>query len=404
MDAEKAPTSRKYYKAMLNRLKGYITSDEIQVACIDRNFVNGFRDYLVVQGVKESSLRQMMKFFRSVLRPFFDNKDTFKEAFADIDTVTPSHTGLIDVNDIRRISSYNLTAIPLLAKARDVFMLSFYSGGENLQSMAEEIQRISENGIPHQRLLLANKDLPTFITSLTNSDYARMLDALGERIGLRHKLLPDSPSHAYEACAKIKRLSGIKEEEMQEAVANTVTDLTPHWFAVRCFDGLPDDASFYMKEKGIIRDIDFFESFTVPPQKLGKTAKGINLLSNMLFIRCSGDIALNIRTTLRKDFYVYGQASKPAPISAKEMLDFMLLCRVSDSVIAEYFPDYALPLPADYIGRKARIICGDLQGHLCKVIRKSKNNYSVSVSISLLGNNMRLTGDVPYEFLKFESD
>lgn len=403
----KAPSSQRLYMAMLSRLEEYAGGGCIPFDRFDRGFVDGFAERLSAAGLKPSSARMMLKAFRAVSRRAFgpDRGDGFRAAFAGIDTAAGTVTKVADLNDVRRLAQARLEDCPALERARDTFLLSFFCGGADPEALKTRCGELMRSGMPQQRRILRRKGMAEFIAGLSAGRYSRLLEALSAHAGLRHPLVPGSAEAAFRDAAA--RLRGIPAGGREEAaaVAGMVMDIAPRWFAVRCREATPDVAAGRIRAAGVIDADETLETF-VMPQTGGRDAKGHadGMMRSLLFFRCPADAAANVRDALGDGFYVYAQAGSrtPAPIPDREMLTFMLLCRAADGVVSALFPGCLAPEHGGMVGRRAVIVCGQLEGMECEVTKVAGDRFRVFVEMPVFGRGFRLSGCVPFAFLRFE--
>lgn len=430
VEAEKSPNSVRYYQAMLKRLRAYNGSDTIELPAVTSDYVAGFADYLLRQGVAPSTIGQMLKFFRATFKGIFGSEraSDFKDAFRQVSSANETATNLTDADDIRTLAQGELPEV-LFAKIRDVFMFCFYGGG-----LTPEMLRAIDCGhatLPQQKLIAENfsktygSTFSDTVSALSDDQYAKGLDAIGYTLGLRHPLTPQSAADGWVSAAMAiglpaeriaatvavptvycKHIAATEAPTPQQrlsalrAVADSIADLRHHWYVMRCLEDTPAATAARIAETAGAPD---FQTFIAPAAKGGKARRG-NLIEQLLFFRCHPSDAPKIRETAGQTAYVYTSAGSHAPavISDREMRTFMLLCDVAADTLDYHFPTDADSNPDIRIGDRARIAVGNLSGLACIVRKTTKDKYKVMVELETLAN-MTITAEIPVEFLRFEA-
>lgn len=430
VETEKSPNSARYYHAMLKRLRAYNGCDTIELSAVTSEYVAGFADYLLRQGVAPSTIGQMLKFFRATFKGLFGSEGAsdFKDAFKGVSSANETATNLTDVNDIRTLVQSELPEM-FFAKIRDVFMFCFYGGGLTLEML--KATDCTSPALPQQRLIVDNFEKTYGITfgdsvaALSETQYAKGLDAAAYAMRLRHPLTPVSAADGWAAAALTiglpaeriastvavptaycKHIMAAESTSPQQriaalrAVADSIADTRHHWYVMRCFDDTPADTAARIAQTA---DAPGFQTFIAPATKGGK-ARRSNLIEQLLFFRCHPADAPKIRETAGQAAYVYTSAGSrtPAIISDREMRTFMLLCDVAADTLEYHFPTDADGNPDIRIGDRARIAVGNLSGLSCIVRKTTKDKYKVMVELETLAN-MTITAEIPVEFLRFEA-
>ena len=436
---KKKASSARLYIATIKRLEEYCGSSEVVIDSVDSEFVSGFGRFLLQKGLKATSVKQMTMIFRALFRPFFgkDRLTLFEEAFGEIDSSVVKSVWAPGLEDFKRLVSENFGNSQYFEKIRDIFMLSFYDGGATFDEIRNGIDRMERAGLPQQVYIIKRfshrhgVSAGKFLSNLTVHEFESALGSIGYLSGMKGRLGEES---AVAGWKKVAMQCGISEETImavtgnghvpgclsqpghmavseqdksraKKIVADAIVPLSPRWHVMRCYKESPKDTEAAIRAAGVLADFDFFETFAVPVSK-GLSGKdiGMSLLGSTLFFNCTPEKAAEIKSALGKSVYVYSLPGTvvPAHVSESEMRTFMLLCDVGTDVIARHFPDYEIPAPENFIGKKARIVSGNFEGLLCDVVRRSDNEYKVFVNIKAFGN-IKVSGNVPYAFLKFES-
>ena len=426
----KSASSVRLYNAVIGRLEEYAGQSERPLDRVDAGFVSGFAGFMLRRGLRPSSVRQRLVTLRAMLKPVFgtERKDWFENAFGVIAAPEKINTKVPTLADIRSLSNDNLGGRVFFQKVRDIFMLTFYEcmsvddiRKNNVDLRSSQIQQTVYTA---ERFESVYGGTPQqFVAKLTPAKYAAALDSIAYVLGLKSRLLPESAVTSWQECARccdvdpeiIKAVaSGVRDTggnmaHAMYAVAAAVRPLEVRWFVMRCKENAPVEVSSMIKGD-VIPAYDYFDSFAIPEQKIHRGGDGsFGILRPLLFVRCTPENALRIKKRFMQSAYMYSLAGSGMPVHIPdgEIQDFMLLCRVGEDMIARYFPEYAIPESGDYLGRKARIAVGDMEGRACRVIQKGKDRYSVVVDITLDGSdavnaNIRISATVPYSFLRFE--
>jgi site-specific recombinase XerD len=120
------------YKYTLVSLQGYLKTDELLFKHITINFLNGYRDYLQLKGLKINAISVYLRNIRTMFRRAIDDDITEQSLYPFIKFKIKSEKTTkrnLQIEILKKIKMANLTGRQ--AYARDMFLLSFYLIGIN---------------------------------------------------------------------------------------------------------------------------------------------------------------------------------------------------------------------------------------------------------------------------------
>lgn len=436
LETKSASTAR-YYLAMLKRLQTYNKSSVLDLSIIDSDYVANFGEYLVRDGVTQSTVKLFKMAFRAIMKDVFgtDFKVQFKAAFKEVDSKNETATHCISYEDLQKIINCNLENNLVLKRAKLAFIYCLVSGGLSLQGLKSQIRCGKfEHELPQQKMVIrefesiSKRSFEQYIVSLSDNHYTLALKQIAISSGISIPLMPRSATDGWISAAKkanlppiiiasvlpsdssfsinIGKTQHISNDTKVKALtiaANNVIDMKHRWYVMNCNKTDVADIDKAIKRAGILSDDDYFESFTLSKtathQRKSSTKKSI--LDQLYFFNCKSSTAVAIRKVIREYAWVYTLAGTtiPAHIPDKEMKTFMLLCDVSEGTIAYHFPDTLSNIEEITIGQTAKIINGSFSG-LVGVIKELPNNkYKVVMSFTSIC--AKVTAEVPLDFLQF---
>lgn len=437
--AGKAASSARYYTTALKRLEAFNGEPVLDLSRLTPGYIAGFRDYLIREKIAPTTVAQLLRCLRAAFKTVYgpERRAEFKRVFADVESANPKATPRLSTDELQKLALANLDGIEFLQKIRDVFMLAFYSGGLPLERLKKEIASLKTRGVDQQMQILRQFPLKhrteaeDFIHSVSPEAYEKALDTIAYKLRLAGGLRPEAAATSW---VEIARAQGISDDvaaaaatdetsfrcnlikrntptaEMVrhtlERVANAIVDTVPRWYVMRCHDGSPQDTAERIRRDALPRGDAFFDTFTAPEGDT-RTDKDPDkrIMAKMLFFHCTPDVAAHIRKTVATSAYVFTLAGSktPAFIPDNEMRTFMFLCNVGASTIAYHFPAYEPKNIKELKGKTARITDGHFAGTRCLVESLAKERYKVVVRIAALGN-LKITAEIPEEFLSFENE
>lgn len=432
----KAPSSARNYLAMVRRLREFAGGDSLSLDAVNPGFVAGFGDHLLSQGLSPSSVALFKKCFRALFKDLFgtERRLQFKEAFAEVDSCNVTASSAMTLGDLKKISEATLVNHMPLSKIRDMFMYCVYGGGLTPWSLGKRNPEVAQQSVIAARFAKAyGRTIDDYASSLDDGHYSSGLLALSNYLGLKFQLATASALDAWITAARNEGLPpaliaatakgenpftrqasspGIvfSEEQKNDAmrrVADSLYDVSPHWFVMRCFESSPTETAGYLATAvGKTYPGEFFETFIAPGRglKRGKTGAdpARSLMDSMLFFHSSTDIARYVKTVSSPGAYLFSSRATGLPLQIPEsdMKIFMLLADVSGDTIDYHFPLEEESLPEFTTGVTARIVAGDFTGNVGVVSKLSSNRYRVMVTFPAL-NGARVTADIPIAFLRF---
>lgn len=436
IESKYSPNSAKYYKVMLNRLKQFNRSDDLSVDCIDKDYIEQFSDFLTRSGLTPSTVRQMLKFFRAILKPFVEEEKQkeLRKLFETVHTKENPWVNNMSVEEFYKVVDAKKLPAPL-GKIRLLFLLSFFLGGKNLQDMkslnlidlATEIPQIGK--ISKQFLEFYDISIGKYLQTMTVDDYNQGLGVLSAYLDIDHKLTDTSAADAWITIAirhgitpdiiagaipeqhpysqqihQRKQLTAADFNSAYKKIAELIWDLKDRWFAMRCLRETPEEINSKLFDLLPLGEDEMFQVFIVPPvpEKIRKVI-GSSPIEKILFFHTNSTIASIVKINSPKDTYVFSSSidKKPIVIPDSEMHTFMLLCRLSPDTIHSYFPDKDNNKEEIPLGTEVLITDGQFSGQVGIVKKISDDRYTVSLVIHTLGN-LHITADIPTPFLHFQ--
>lgn len=438
MLSTKSESAARYYVAMLKRLTDYCRGDVLDLNTVSPEFIDGFGDYLIRCGLTPSTIKLFKMSLRSVLKEAYgkENVELFRSAFRSVGSKNETETNLIGADDVVKIAGCKFAGLPMLGKVRDVFLFCLYAGGLTLEQLkdlcvAEQLAPV----VPQQTSLIHRFDEDSascfrdFVRRLTSEQYARALAQIFAMTGISNQLRTQSAADGWIALAVA---AGLPTDLIAATVANKtafvrniipgkeygndsisgalrkvadrVHDMKARWYVMRCMALDAVEADGYIRDKAGLLDTEFFDTY-IPcdrSAKSGTTAIG-RYLGSFLFFRCSSSDALGIKRLMKEKAYVFSSRESGLPIHVRdsEMLTFMLMSDVAADTIDYHFPEKQQEPAASRIGQTARIVVGNLSGHVGVVSRLSHDKYKVILEFQSLGG-ANVTADIPLDFLRFD--
>lgn len=472
-ESKSAATAR-YYVAMLKRLEDYNRSETIDLGRVDADYVAGFGDYLIGKGVTVSTAKLFKMALRATMKEAFGKelKQNFKEAFREVGSKNEPVNSLA-YEDVVKLWECDLSNNILLEKTRLIFLFGLFGGGLTFRTLKHRTKEDNLNAYIPQQALILRKYESNFGNSMlqslnnqTENQFETLLAEVGRAAQLKYTLKPDSATDGWISCARKARIrpsamaavlpadhefvrltskkltlpAGARSRVLK-AAANTVLDLQPHWFVMKCRGIDPEEVENKLSESGTISEHDDYAGFIPPDEekesnrlrnkvkqaddkvKNKKNSREIkdsgkeisskagtrkSIMNGMYFFHCTSVKASEIRKVIREYAWVYTLAgtSIPAQISDAEMRTFMLLCDIAEDSLDYHFDESKTTGnsetgfdPSISIGTQAEIVNGPFRGHVGIISSLPNNKYKVEVTFSSL--SARITATVPLSFLHF---
>ena len=126
------------YKAALNRFNDFLEGREVSFAEITPGLVSDFEDYLL----SRHNCRNTTSFYMRILRAAYNRavdkgwvqkKDPFAHVYTGVDK---TRKRAVQISTIQQLKALDISSEPKLAKARDLFLFSFYTRGMSFIDMA----------------------------------------------------------------------------------------------------------------------------------------------------------------------------------------------------------------------------------------------------------------------------
>lgn len=435
VSVDKTQSSARNYLAMLKSLRIYLGGDNtLSTNQITPSFVQGFGDSMLDRDVAPSTAKLYKQMLRAVLNKRLGKgyKELIKAAFKDTDSDNETATRLLGPEEVTAIASSELNSSSLLKKVRDLFMFSFYGGAMSLG----HIKALASDDFTSTDLLPQQKEIVRkfppqygmrfceYVLAITDETYARRLDAIGQLLKLKVPLTPQSSADAWiktarkcgfgqDIIASCLRTStsyiqapvnnpdhSYEHAQYYQAVANSVCNVVPRWYVMRCCDLSPAALSKQLNNPdGKSSDILLETFFPVLPS--GKYGNRMSVISDMLFFRSSHATACHLKKSLWPKAYVYSNRSTGLPsfIPDDEMRMFMLLSNIASDTIEYYFPDVNYNLPEFNTNDTVTVIDGNLCGQVGVVQKLSDDRLKVFIKIEAL-NGAIITAEIHKSFLK----
>lgn len=438
----KSPSTARYYLAMLNRLEEFNGESFLSLDSVNPDFISGFADHLIREGVTPSSIKLFQMSFRAVMKEAFgmERRQQFKEVFSGLGSKNESPAQSLSPDDLHNLLDTDLSGKPLLEKTRDLLLFSLFGAGTDLFSIGTEDSSL----LPHQQKIAEafpgkyGIGFREYISSINRESYTENLAVLALATGISGLLTPESSARLWTDIARccglatdlmasslairtaFSQIVNIRNhhtpEEIYQAklkVANRISDERHHWYVMRCFTATPDEISSRIKSEDSPLAKERIDTF-VPPSFSSEKNKGkssarntgrLSFLETLLFFHCSRENAGKIRRHLGNEIYLYtlSGTAVPAPISDREMKTFMILCDIGRDSLSCYFPDRDRQLPEVTEGATAKIIAGSASGNIGIIGRISPDRYEVELKFQSLGG-ARVTATVPLEFIQLTPD
>jgi site-specific recombinase XerD len=126
------------YRTTMNRFDDFLGGREIHFTEINAELIDRFEDYLTKRGVSRNTSSFYMRILRAVYNRGVDKGWTsqrrpFRHTYTGVDK---TRKRAVTLQVIRQLHDMDLTGRPCLAKARDIFLFSFYTRGMSFVDMA----------------------------------------------------------------------------------------------------------------------------------------------------------------------------------------------------------------------------------------------------------------------------
>jgi len=126
------------YRTALNRLNEFLDGSTITFSEIDVNFIDSFEESMLSRHICRNTTSFYMRILRAVYnrgveRGWTRQRDPFRHVYTGVDK---TQKRAVSVSVIRELKTMDLSAEPKLAKARDLFLFSFYTRGMSFIDMA----------------------------------------------------------------------------------------------------------------------------------------------------------------------------------------------------------------------------------------------------------------------------
>lgn len=434
--ATKAPASARNYSAVLQRFADYAGDGEL---CYDRltpDFVAGFGNYLLSEGLTPASAGLFQRCLRALLKDTApaDRLPQVKAAFAAVSSRNIGASKALEAEALRIIATADLNAYPSLDRIRQAYMYAIYSGGATLglmQTGFPEACTLQQQQILRQFRRRNDEELAAYVGRLSSENYRSGLRAIGAQLGIEPDIdktteadnyveaarsIGISPeriaatmavSNAYSAqVSGADKVTARQRQAARQRVAHALFDLRPRWYAMRVYrrtaTELADELQTQAEEYGLAE----LETFVAPepvvrpgmPQPSGSA-----MIQRLLFVHTH---EANIKDIKRRlgvgaHLYSYRHGGRPAHIPDADMKLFMLLADAARDTIQYHFPEEGEEAADRYRpGMRARVKAGPFTG-LAGIIGRSKDSYKVVLRIETLGGAV-ITADLPAEFVEPE--
>ena len=126
------------YKSALNSFKKFRQYEDILLDCVTSDVMEAYEAWLHNRGIAPNTISFYTRILRAVYNRAIDdnaieNRNPFKHVYTGVDKTVKRALPLATV---RKIKSLDLSLIPMLDYARDMFMMSFYLRGMSFIDMA----------------------------------------------------------------------------------------------------------------------------------------------------------------------------------------------------------------------------------------------------------------------------
>lgn len=120
------------YKSTISSFQGFIINEKLKFSDITYSILKAYSEHLLAKGLSHNTINMYMRNIRTIYNKAIKehvNKST-TSPFAELKLNTlPTSKRAISKEDIRKISTFDLSQHPKLDLVRDVFMFSFYTRG-----------------------------------------------------------------------------------------------------------------------------------------------------------------------------------------------------------------------------------------------------------------------------------
>lgn len=126
------------YRSTFNSFKKYRNGQDIMIDCVTSEIIEGYEAYLRKSGLTQNTTSFYMRVLRAVYnraveQGAVEQTHPFRHVYTGIDKTVKR---ALSINTIRTIKRLDLTHLPMLDYARDMFMLSFALRGMSFIDMA----------------------------------------------------------------------------------------------------------------------------------------------------------------------------------------------------------------------------------------------------------------------------
>ena len=230
------------YATTLNSFMRFLGEDDVVLDDIDSNLMMRYESYLKAQDLCPNTTSYYMRNLRAIYNRAVDKelvvqRNPFKHVYTGIGKTVKR---AVSLKVIRQIRDLDLSLMPLMDYARDIFMFSFYTRGMSFVDMAFLKKKDLQNGILSYRRSKTNQqlfikwerqmqdivdkydtfDTPYLLPIIKNVDVKdrkqyksaahlvnTKLKLLGEQLGLPIPLTCYVARHAWASIAKSKNIS-----------------------------------------------------------------------------------------------------------------------------------------------------------------------------------------------------
>lgn len=149
------------YTTALNSFARFCGEHEVTADDIDANLMMKYENHLKAQGLCPNTTSYYMRTLRAIYNRAVEKELTvqchpFRHVYTGIDKTVKR---AVSLKVIRQIRDMNLSALPLMDYARDIFMFSFYTRGMSFVDMAYLKKQDLQNGMLSYRRHKTNQQL-----------------------------------------------------------------------------------------------------------------------------------------------------------------------------------------------------------------------------------------------------
>ena len=126
------------YTTAVNSFRRFTHGNDVELDAFDSAMMGAYETYLSALGIRPNSISFYMRALRAIYNRAVDGGVTaqrfpFRRVYTGVERTVKR---AISLRDIRRIKEADLSASPMTALARDIFMFSFYTRGMSMIDIA----------------------------------------------------------------------------------------------------------------------------------------------------------------------------------------------------------------------------------------------------------------------------